>query len=94
MESNPIGRSALFAKQMDEQLWFESTALRLMRTWCNWITHRSTKLKSEGSSPSVLAIFCSRYLWRLSGMDEESVLKTPAGHIRQEFDSLSLRLGM
>jgi hypothetical protein len=29
MESNPIGRSALFAKQMDEQLWFESTALRL-----------------------------------------------------------------
>ena len=29
MESNPIRRSALFAKQMDEQLWFESTALRL-----------------------------------------------------------------
>jgi hypothetical protein len=37
MESNPIRRllrraqsaAALFAKQMDEQLWFESTALRL-----------------------------------------------------------------
>jgi hypothetical protein len=29
MESKSIGRSALFAKQMDEQLWFESTALRL-----------------------------------------------------------------
>ncbi len=29
LESNPIRRSALFAKQMDEQLWFESTALRL-----------------------------------------------------------------
>jgi len=29
MESNPIRRSALFAKQMDAQLWFESTALRL-----------------------------------------------------------------
>jgi hypothetical protein len=29
MESKPIRRSALFAKQMDEQLWFDSTALRL-----------------------------------------------------------------
>jgi hypothetical protein len=29
VESNPIRRLALFAKQMDEQLWFESTALRL-----------------------------------------------------------------
>jgi hypothetical protein len=29
MESKSIGRAALFAKQMDEQLWFESTALRL-----------------------------------------------------------------
>jgi hypothetical protein len=55
MESKPIRRSALFAKQMDEQLWFESTALRLIRTWCNWITHRSTKPKSESSILSVLA---------------------------------------
>jgi hypothetical protein len=29
MESKPIRQLALFAKQMDEQLWFESTALRL-----------------------------------------------------------------
>ena len=29
LESKSIRRSALFAKQMDEQLWFESTALRL-----------------------------------------------------------------
>jgi hypothetical protein len=29
MESKSIRRSALFAKQMDEQLWFESTTLRL-----------------------------------------------------------------
>jgi hypothetical protein len=29
MESKPIRRLALFAKQMDEQLWFDSTALRL-----------------------------------------------------------------
>jgi len=29
MESKSIRRSTLFAKQMDEQLWFESTALRL-----------------------------------------------------------------
>jgi hypothetical protein len=29
LESNPIRRLVLFAKQMDEQLWFESTALRL-----------------------------------------------------------------
>ena len=29
MESKPIRKLALFAKQMDEQLWFESTALRL-----------------------------------------------------------------
>ncbi|MBM0745809.1 hypothetical protein JOY44_31120 (plasmid) [Phormidium sp. CLA17] len=28
MESKSIRRSALFAKQMDEQLWFDSTALR------------------------------------------------------------------
>ncbi len=56
MESKSIRRSALFAKQMGLHLWFESTALRLMRTWCNWITHQSTKLKSEGSSPSVLAL--------------------------------------
>ncbi len=56
MESKSIRRSALFAKQMGLHLWFESTALRLMRTWCNWITRQSTKLKSEGSSPSVLAL--------------------------------------
>jgi hypothetical protein len=29
MESKSIGRSTLFAKQMDAQLWFKSTALRL-----------------------------------------------------------------
>ena len=29
MESKPIRQLALFAKQMDEQLWFDSTALRL-----------------------------------------------------------------
>ena|GEM_PF-4320218 len=27
-----------------------------MRTWCNWVTHQSTKLISVGSSPSVLAL--------------------------------------
>ncbi len=27
-----------------------------LRTWCNWITHQSTKLKIESSSLSILAL--------------------------------------
>ena len=48
----------LFAKQSWTCIHcgFNSLSLRLMRTWCNWITSQITNLKSGGSSPSVLAL--------------------------------------
>ena len=37
MESNPIRRSALFAKQMDEQIVVRVHCSPPLRTWCHWI---------------------------------------------------------
>ena len=37
MESNPIRRSALFAKQMDEQIVVRVHCSPPLRTWCNWM---------------------------------------------------------